>query len=147
MGLNNIHSNLREPPPILIKKESSLFFYLTKDLIVMAMRENDEKHLLVFVNSVFGQGMHLKHVESLANAALGLLHAEALLLHKIGDRKLKVNTVKTKTHALRRQGIIGDKFLQQFTEDERTNLLDAFNKLHELNFQITCMKHYLFFLE
>ena len=38
-----------------------------------------------FVNSVFGQGMHLKRVESLANAALGLLHSEELLLHKIGE--------------------------------------------------------------
>jgi hypothetical protein len=59
----------------------------------MAMRTNNLKtsiginneRVFEFVNSVFGQGMHLKRVESLANAALGLLHSEELLLHKIGE--------------------------------------------------------------
>ena len=59
----------------------------------MAMRTNNIKtsiginnnRVFEFVNSVFGQGMHLKRVESLANAALGLLHSEELLLHKIGE--------------------------------------------------------------
>jgi len=37
-----------------------------------------------FVNAIFGETMHLKRVQSLANAALGLLHAEELILHKIG---------------------------------------------------------------
>lgn len=37
-----------------------------------------------FINSVFGEAMHLKRVESLANAAIGLLHAEELILHKMG---------------------------------------------------------------
>lgn len=38
-----------------------------------------------FVTSIFGETMHQKRVESLANAALGLLHAEELILHKIGE--------------------------------------------------------------
>ena len=37
-----------------------------------------------FVYTVFSETMHLKRVESLANAAIGLLHAEDLILHKIG---------------------------------------------------------------
>lgn len=41
--------------------------------------------VLEFVNSVFGERMHLKRVESLANAAIGLLHSEKLILHKIGE--------------------------------------------------------------
>lgn len=59
---------------------------------VMSMRVITEKESLSlnnrvfgFVNSVFGQSMHLKRVESLANAALGLLHSEELILHKIGE--------------------------------------------------------------
>jgi hypothetical protein len=38
-----------------------------------------------FVNSAFGNTMHLKRVQSLANVALGLLHSEELILHKIGE--------------------------------------------------------------
>ncbi len=37
-----------------------------------------------FINAIFGKTMHAKRVQSLANAALGLLHAEELILHKIG---------------------------------------------------------------
>lgn len=37
-----------------------------------------------FVDAIFGKTMHAKRVQSLANAALGLLHAEELVLHKIG---------------------------------------------------------------
>lgn len=44
---------------------------------------NNEK-IFDFVNSVFGETMHLKRVESLANAAIGLMHAEELILHKMG---------------------------------------------------------------
>ena len=33
----------------------------------------DNDRVFGFVNSAFGQNMHLKRVESLANAALGLL--------------------------------------------------------------------------
>jgi hypothetical protein len=45
----------------------------------------DNNRVLGFVNSAFGENMHLKRVESLANAAIGLLHSEELILHKIGQ--------------------------------------------------------------
>ena len=37
-----------------------------------------------FVHSIFGETMHLKRVGSIADAAIGLLYAEELILHKIG---------------------------------------------------------------
>ena len=37
-----------------------------------------------FVNRIFGETMHLKRVGSIADAAIGLLTAEELILHKIG---------------------------------------------------------------
>ena len=36
-----------------------------------------------FVNSIFGETMHLKRVGSIADAVIGLLYAEELILHKI----------------------------------------------------------------
>ena len=39
-----------------------------------------------FVNSIFGETMHLNRVGSIADAAIGLLYAEELILHKIGAR-------------------------------------------------------------
>lgn len=58
----------------------------------MAMPVSDKKEpkkldaikVFDFVNSIFGETMHLKRVNSLANAAIGLLYAEELILHKIG---------------------------------------------------------------
>lgn len=38
-----------------------------------------------FVNAIFGSTMHLKRVKSLSNAALGVLNAESLILHKLGE--------------------------------------------------------------
>ena len=43
-----------------------------------------ERILFDFVKSVFGETMHLKRVGSLADAAIGFLYAEELILHKIG---------------------------------------------------------------
>lgn len=37
------------------------------------------------IDTIFGKNMHAKRVISLANAAIGLLNAEELLLHKIGE--------------------------------------------------------------
>ena len=97
---NRAISTLRDPLKFLVQKnklkvliflkKGSSFFLSYKDLIVMAMRTNNLKKFIginnervfEFVNSVFGQGMHLKRVESLANAALGLLHSEELPLPK-----------------------------------------------------------------
>ena len=38
-----------------------------------------------FMDEIFSESMHPKRVMSLANAAIGLLHAEKLLLHKLGE--------------------------------------------------------------
>ena len=58
----------------------------------MSMRVSAEKNrknlntarVFDYVLSIFGETMHLKRVESLANAAIGLLYAEELILHKMG---------------------------------------------------------------
>ena len=48
------------------------------------------------------------------------------------DRKLKVNTVKTRTHSLLRQGIFYYKFFMNFTIEEKLKLLEAFKQaLHQ----------------
>lgn len=89
----------------------------------------------------FGMGLESTHISTperrdrlffisaIAVAILTLLGAAG---ESIGfDRKLKVNTVKKRTHSLLRQGMFYYKFLQKFTEDERTKILDAFNTLLE----------------
>ena len=63
----------------------------------MAMRVESKKESIgidndrVFglVNSAFGESMHLKRVESLANAALGLLHSKKLC-EKMENRRVQV---------------------------------------------------------
>lgn len=45
------------------------------------------------------------------------------------DRKLKVNTVKTRTHSLFRQGQFYYDFFLNFTDEEKENLMQKFNSL------------------
>jgi hypothetical protein len=45
------------------------------------------------------------------------------------DRKLKVNTVKTRTHSLFRQGQFYYKFFFRFTQEEQHNLMQNFENL------------------
>ena len=47
------------------------------------------------------------------------------------DRKLKVNTVKTRTHSLIRQGMFYYDFFRNFTDEEKGDLLETFNGLLE----------------
>lgn len=47
------------------------------------------------------------------------------------DRKLKVNTVKTRTHSLIRQGMFYHDFFRHFTQEEKEKLLTLFNELLE----------------
>lgn len=47
------------------------------------------------------------------------------------DRKLKVNTVKTRTHSLIRQGMFYYDFFRHFTEDEKNQLMTLFTSLLE----------------
>jgi len=89
----------------------------------------------------FGMGLASTHISTperrdrlffISTIAIAILTLLGAAGESIGfDRKLKVNTVKTRTHSLLRQGIFYYKFLQKFTEDERTKILDAFNKLLE----------------
>ena len=45
------------------------------------------------------------------------------------DKKLKVNTVKTRTHSLLNQGIFYYKCFNGFKVDEQEKILTAFNEL------------------
>ena len=45
------------------------------------------------------------------------------------DRLLKVNTVKTRTHSLMRQGLYYYDFFNNFTSEEQQTLLHAFQTL------------------
>ena len=45
------------------------------------------------------------------------------------DKKLKVNTVKTRTHSLFRQGQFYYKFFVHFTEEEKNMLMMKFDEL------------------
>lgn len=70
-------------------------------------------------------------ISAIAVALLTLLGAAG---ESIGfDRKLKVNTVKTRTHSLLRQGMFYYKFLKNFTQDEHAKLLDTFNIFNTFN--------------
>lgn len=69
-----------------------MYFYFEGDSDMMMRISNNieaksinNDGVLEFVTSVFGKKMHLKRVQSLANAAMGLLHSEELILHKIGE--------------------------------------------------------------
>jgi hypothetical protein len=44
------------------------------------------------------------------------------------DKKLKVNTVKTRTHSLFRQGQFYYKFFFRFTQEEQDLLMDSFQE-------------------
>lgn len=57
------------------------------------------------------------------------------------DKKLKVNTVKTRTHSLLRQGMFYEKFFKNFTPQEKSQLMQTFNQLLE---QQTLWKTLLF---
>ena len=48
------------------------------------------------MDTIFGKNMHAKRVISLANAAIGLLNAEELLLHKIGEGLSKAKNLDKK---------------------------------------------------
>jgi hypothetical protein len=45
------------------------------------------------------------------------------------DKMLKVNTVKTRTHSLFRQGLFYYQFFFRLTNDEQTVLMNEFNTL------------------
>lgn len=82
------------------------------------------------------EGTHIKSTERRDRLMLILALAYLLLVvlgdagEQIGfDRKLKVNTVKTRTHSLFRQGQFYYKFFYRFTEEEQKNLMHNFEQL------------------
>lgn len=57
----------------------------TTDLDKKKPKKLNHVTIFDFVYTIFGETMHLKRVTSLANAAIGLLHAEELIIHKMGQ--------------------------------------------------------------
>jgi Transposase DDE domain len=87
----------------------------------------------------FGLGLEQTHIKSCDRRdrlmlILALSYLLLILLGQAGesiglDRKLKVNTVKTRTHSLFRQGQFYYKFFYRFTQEEQNNLMLHFDNL------------------
>jgi hypothetical protein len=87
----------------------------------------------------FGYGLRQTHIQASARRdrlmlLVALSYMLLLLLGQAGeqlgyDKKLKVNTVKTRTHSLFRQGQFYYEFFPNFTAEEQTNLMQAFEML------------------
>ena len=87
----------------------------------------------------FGMGLSVTHISTpdrrdrlffISAIAIALLTMLGAAGENLGfDRKLKVNTVKTRTHSLLNQGIFYLKFFNNFKEEEQNKLLIAFNDL------------------
>ena len=90
-------------------------------------------------DSRYGLGLEQTHIKSTERRdrlmlILGLSYNLLSILGEAGemigfDRKLKVNTVKTRTHSLFRQGQFYYKFFVHFTEEEKNNLMLKFDEL------------------
>lgn len=91
----------------------------------------------------FGLGLEQTHIKSCERRdrlmlILALSYLLLIILGQAGesigfDRKLKVNTVKTRTHSLFRQGQFYYKFFYRFTQDEQDNLMLHFDSLLSQN--------------
>lgn len=87
----------------------------------------------------FGLGLEQTHIKSCERRdrlmlVLALSYLLLVVLGQAGehigfDRKLKVNTVKTRTHSLFRQGQFYYKFFFRFTQEEQENLMKNFENL------------------
>lgn len=87
----------------------------------------------------FGLGLEQTHIKSCERRdrlmlVLALSYLLLVVLGQAGeqigfDRKLKVNTVKTRTHSLFRQGQFYYKFFFRFTQEEQENLMKNFECL------------------
>lgn len=87
----------------------------------------------------FGLGLEQTHIKSCERRdrlmlVLALSYLLLVVLGQAGeqigfDRKLKVNTVKTRTHSLFRQGQFYYKFFFRFTHEEQENLMQNFENL------------------
>jgi len=87
----------------------------------------------------FGLGLYKTHVKSAQrrDRLLLVVALSYLLLTLLGqageqigfDRKLKVNTVKTRTHSLFRQGQFYYEWFERFPPDQQQLLLQEFNQV------------------
>jgi hypothetical protein len=87
----------------------------------------------------FGMGLEQTHIKSCdrRDRLMLVLALSYLLLVVLGqageqigfDKKLKVNTVKTRTHSLFRQGQFYYRFFFRFTQEEQDNLMHNFENL------------------
>lgn len=93
----------------------------------------------------FGMGLEQTHIKSSERRdrlmlVLALSYLLLVVLGQAGeqigfDKKLKVNTVKTRTHSLFRQGQFYYRFFFRFTQEEQENLMQNFeNSLHQQGF-------------
>ena len=90
-------------------------------------------------DSRYGLGLEQTHIKSTERRdrlmlILALSYNLLSILGEAGemigfDKKLKVNTVKTRTHSLFRQGQFYYKFFVHFTEEEKNMLMMQFDKL------------------
>ena len=105
------------------------------------MRWKIEPYFRDIKDQRFGMGLESTHISTpdrrdrlffISAIAVALLTLLGAAGESIGfDRKLKVNTVKTRTHSLLRQGMFYYKFLKNFTQEEYSKLLDTFNTFLE----------------
>ena len=87
----------------------------------------------------FGMGLDQTHIKSCERRdrlmlVLALSYLLLVVLGQAGeqigfDKKLKVNTVKTRTHSLFRQGQFYYRFFFRFTQEEQENLMQNFENL------------------
>lgn len=87
----------------------------------------------------FGYGMQETHIKSCERRdrlllVLALSYLLLIILGQAGeaigfDKKLKVNTVKTRTHSLFRQGQFYYEFFFRFTLEEQQNLINEYQKI------------------
>ena len=87
----------------------------------------------------YGLGLEQTHIKSPERRdrlmlILALAYLLLVVLGKAGeeigfDKKLKVNTVKTRTHSLFRQGQFYYRFFYRFTQNEQDNLMQNFENL------------------
>ena len=87
----------------------------------------------------FGMGLEQTHIKACErrDRLMLVLELSYLILVVLGqagevigfDKKLKVNTVKTRTHSLFRQGQFYYRFFFRFTQEEQDNLMQKFDNL------------------
>jgi hypothetical protein len=100
----------------------------------------------------FGFGLNTTHIKSTERRdrlflIVALSYVLLILLGQAGeslglDKLLKVNTVKTRTHSLYRQGLFYFEFLPNFNIERQTLLLNKFNAILEKHdFWLTAFNH------